>query len=840
MTTHLHSPLRTRRLAVALLGAALLLICGAPARALAPRPMDRQWAPAVLKAASPERQPLPARSALGNEAFMAPFGFGTALVGSAPVGSGPGFSAIDPATHTLYVTNGFNENGNPAGGNTVSVIDSRHCQAQDVSRCAGPWPTITVGNMPSSVAVDATTDTVYVSNAGDNTVSVFNGAICNAEHISGCGQTPAIVPVGMVPVAIFADPADHTVYIPNGGENDVSMLDSATCTAADLGGCPATAPPTVTLPGIATAGAVDSATHTAYVTVCANNPTAGCGSGTDGVSVFDTSTCNAIAQSGCKRLGALPDGNRPLIGDAVDAANHTLYTANDDNTVSAFDLHRCNASDLAACATDTPGVLSFPGPDPGFDHSLWVAVDARQRSVYVTLLKDGSVIVVDTSVCNGSNPAGCATLHPPVIHAGSEPEILTLDPRTQTLYTVNQLGNDVSVIDAARCNAQATGGCRHLPPMIPISAGALAVDPAVHTAYLTSGEHSVAMIDTRTCNSGLAAGCASTPPQVTVGTNPSALALDRRTHTMYVANFGRQGGTSTVSVIDARSCNATRSTNCARLPTLRVPGGNPDDVAVNEATDTIYVATITTDGGPNLISVFNGATCNATNQSGCTQIPATVAIAADNGGQSSEELAVNPHNNTIYATNLETFQGPPYIGETVYVINGAECDAAVTSGCGAPLATVTVNPPASNPDNAPGQEANATGIAVDPATNTIYTANIANGEGPRTVSIINGATCNGRNTTGCGQTPAVAQVGFGALGIAFDRATDNVYVASIEDASVSVINGATCNGHNTTGCSRTARKVAVGDYPGAIMLDPTTATGYVADFEGTAVIRLEH
>jgi DNA-binding beta-propeller fold protein YncE len=153
---------------------------------------------------------------------------------------------------------------------------------------------------------------------------------------------------------------------------------------------------------------------------------------------------------------------------------------------------------------------------------------------------------------------------------------------------------------------------------------------------------------------------------------------------------------------------------------------------------------------------------------------------------------------------------------------------------------VTVNPPASNPDNVPGQEANPTGIAVNTATDTIYTANLANGEGPGTVSIINGATCNGQNATGCGQTPATAPVGFGALGVAVDPATDKVYVASISDASVSVINGATCNGHNTTGCSRAPRKVAVGEYPGTIALDPTTATGYVADFEGTSVIPLEH
>jgi hypothetical protein len=114
-----------------------------------------------------------AESSLG--ALRDPFGPGSALVGSAPVGNGPDFTAVDPATHTLYVTNGFNENGNPDGGNTVSVIDERHCQADDVSRCKGPWPTLTVGSNPnadpSAVAIDQRTDTLYVADSNDNTVA---------------------------------------------------------------------------------------------------------------------------------------------------------------------------------------------------------------------------------------------------------------------------------------------------------------------------------------------------------------------------------------------------------------------------------------------------------------------------------------------------------------------------------------------------------------------------------------------------------------------------------------------------------------------------------------------
>jgi DNA-binding beta-propeller fold protein YncE len=216
-----------------------------------------------------------------TQPFPAPAGFGSALVGSAPVGVGPSELAFDPATQTIYVANGNNADGPSAGGDTVSVIDARHCNAQDISRCEGPWPTITVGNgtatdLPSGIAFDARTDTVYVANVGASTVSVFNGATCNATVISGCGQKPAEVPVGLQPLTLVADPANHTVYVANygapglggppGNSTTVSMIDSATCNATDLAGCPATPPPTVNVKATPDDVAVNQATHTVYVT----------------------------------------------------------------------------------------------------------------------------------------------------------------------------------------------------------------------------------------------------------------------------------------------------------------------------------------------------------------------------------------------------------------------------------------------------------------------------------------------------------------------------------------------------------------------------------------------
>jgi len=392
----------------------------------------------------------------------------------------------------------------------------------------------------------------------------------------------------------------------------------------------------------------------------------------------------------------------------------------------------------------------------------------------------------------------------------------------------------VSVIDASRCNARVTSGCRHPAPAFASTPGALAVDAAVHTLYHASGgASSVSMISTSACNADSMTGCAQTPVTVGVGESPAAIAVNHRTHTVYVASSG-SGATGTVSVIDANTCNATDQAGCAHVQTLQVPGGNPDDIAVNARTDTIYVGTIT-GSGPDLISVFNGAICNATNTLGCDQTPATVAVGNSSGiaETSSLNLAVNLETNTIYASNVYDIGPfpPPFLGNTVYVINGASCDAANTTGCNQSPATVTIapNPPfGSNPS----------GIAVDQGTNTIYTANIADGEHPGTVSVIDGATCNGQNTSGCGHTPVTTAAAFGANSLAIDPTTHTVYVGNIEDTSVSVINGETCNGTNATGCNQTPKDVAVGDYPTSIAIDPDAHTAYVQDAEGVTLVPL--
>jgi YVTN family beta-propeller protein len=771
-----------------------------------------------------------------------PATFGSALAGYAPAGTGASAVAINPATHTIYVADGFNYSGPNALGDTVTVIDARRCNATDLSRCPGPWPSLTVGSaspddQPSGIAVDVRTDTVYVTNSGANTVSIVNGATCNASVRSGCGQTPISVPVGDNPVGPVADPDDNTVYVPNAGDTTVSMIDSATCNAVHVAGCPSAPPPTVDVGANPSSAEIDPVTHTVYVSTFG---------AANGWAVFAADTCNATVQTGCTTQGTLTGDPSGPNDAAIDTANATLYTANYDNTVSAFDLRHCTAADLGGCAAQTAGVVT-PFPDPAFnENTVWIVVDPQLHTVYAVYNRDDTLVAIDTDVCNGSDLAACATLDPPSIHTGQQPEGLVLDPTTQTLYVADQFGNDVSVIDAASCNAKITIGCRRRPPAVPIAApGGVAVDPHAHTAYVTAGSGSLALIDTGRCSAWRAQGCTNPPVTVAAGNTPVAVAVSPATHTIYVADYGT-GAAGTVAVLGARGCKAAHPLACAVLHTLTVPGGHPDDLALDPMTGTLYVATVAPTG-PDIVSVFDAATCDATDAAGCSQTPATVAVGESGNGSSALSIAVNALTDTLYATDLVTAGPSAFTGSSVYVIDGAHCNGSDRANCGQVPRVITV--PASESSGS-----TPVGVAVDPLTDTIYTADLDGGDvGLGTVGVIDGATCNGHDAAGCGQTPVTVPTLFGTEGVAVDPWTHDVYANNIEDTSVSVIDGRLCNARDTRGCTRTpAATVPVGDYPGAsldevaqasnssepIAIDGRGGTVYVQTIDGVSVIPL--
>ena len=189
---------------------------------------------------------------------------------------------------------------------------------------------------------------------------------------------------------------------------------------------------------------------------------------------------------------------------------------------------------------------------------------------------------------------------------------------------------------------------------------------------------------------------------------------------------------------------------------------------------------------------------------GCTD-RATVPITRG----TPTSIAVNPKTHAVYVG-----ASTPDDASTITVFDGSAYGAADHSGRGLPLADV---PAGLNP----------MGLAVDPVTDTVNAALLANGEHASSVAVIDGARCNASNTSGCPEAPALAPTVFGSVGVALNPVTHLVYVTNVEDTSVSFVDTRKCNGTDASGCAHASTPVPTDDYPSGVAVDPHVGTVYV-------------
>jgi DNA-binding beta-propeller fold protein YncE len=723
------------------------------------------------------------------------------LPSTVSVGNGPDGLAFDPATHTLYTSN--------QNDNTLSVINTATCNAAHTRGCRQRVNSVSLpaGASPQGIAIDTVTGTIYVANIGGNTVSVINARTCNATNFSGCRQTPASIKNPGGPIALAVNQATDTIYVANIGDNfsgkshTVSVINGATCNGRRHSGCGHT-PRTVRVGAGPDGVAVDQATDTIYVV---NNGPANNG---DTVSVINGATCNGRRHSGCGQTAASVRVGHGPFWIAVDQATHTAYAANNtDSTVSVINTATCNARRHSGCGQRTSAVPVGFRP--------WaLTIDRALHTVFVINNWDDTMSAINSLTCDAAHRSGCGS-RPATSQVGKGPQAVITDPATGTIYAANFTDSNVSVINPARCNAARTQGCRHPAPTAEVGAGpdGLAVDQATSTVYVAnSGNDTVSVINAAACNARRRSGCAQPAATIHAGPDPAGVAVDQATDTVYVTDAGG----NRVSVINGATCNARRHSGCGQTPrTVRV-GVGPFGIAVDQATDSVYVTSPGANDLGDTVSVIDGATCNGTHHSGCGQTAPTVKVSTGPFG-----IAVSQATDTVYVANTgQLFAG--VFGHTVSVINGATCNGVQHTGCGQTPATVTVGP-------APF------GIAINQATNTIYAANNNGGDGPASLSVINGATCDGTNTTGCGHTPPVIPgVGRAPNGIALDQTTHTVYTANFQDATVSVVNVTPAAiAHH----SKQPPRVAVGSTPAAVAVDTANHTIYVVNsFDGTVSI----
>jgi DNA-binding beta-propeller fold protein YncE len=353
-----------------------------------------------------------------------------------------------------------------------------------------------------------------------------------------------------------------------------------------------------------------------------------------------------------------------------------------------------------------------------------IALDSAHHTIYVSAGAADELSMINSSACNATQRAGCGHAQR-VATGGRDPIGVAVDEQTSTVYVANGESNSVAVINAAACNASDTSGCTSKPVLVNVPGGPefLAIDPQTDTIYVAdTGAGTVSVIDGSTCNAADTSGCSRAPATVSVGAGAFPIAVDPATNTVYV------GVTGGVAVIDGQACNASHTSGCATRPAMVAVANQPAGISVDQATGTVYVS-----GEGGSVAVIGRGTCDAADTAGCANAPAMVGVGSDPRGD-----AVDPATGTVYVTNAAS--------DTVSMLNAATCNAADQASCRAAQSAFPVG-------------ASPRRIAVDPATHTVYVVNV----GASTLSVINSLTCNAADTHGC-PTKSPAGTGRAVLG----------------------------------------------------------------------------
>jgi YVTN family beta-propeller protein len=332
------------------------------------------------------------------------------LLANIPAGTWPVAVAVNPTTERIFVVN--------QGSNNVTEI-------------YGPdneWGTVNVGVSPCAVAVNQATNKIYVANSGDNTATVIDGTTFSTTTI----------PTGTAPVAIAVNPVTNRIYVANQYSNNVTVIDGYSNSVI------ATVP-VVLRPQVL---AVNPVTNKIYVAL-----------GEDWVTVI-----NGVNNS----TGWVYTGGSDPYAVDINLLTNRIYVANFRNTVSVID----GASDTLM--TNVP-IVDKNGAYP---YLTAIAVNPVSNKIYVAGVNsgDGTVSVIDgtsntaTPVAVAGSPSALAvaaatnkiyvtdSYHYLVmidgvddsvagsVFVGDAPEAVALNPASNTIYVANYYSNNVAVV----------------------------------------------------------------------------------------------------------------------------------------------------------------------------------------------------------------------------------------------------------------------------------------------------------------------------------------------------------------------------------------------------------
>ncbi len=338
------------------------------------------------------------------------------LVTTVTVGAYPVAIALNPSTNKIYVVN--------QNSNNLTVIDGATYNTS----------TVLTDNAPDAVAVNAVTNKIYVANGDSDSVTVVDGATNRTTTVA----------VGDYPVAVAVNTITNMIYIANYYSDNVTVIDGTTnrTTIASAGRNPfalAVNPATnkiyVADSGSNDVAIIDGVTNlTTTVAVGAYPRSVAIDPFTNQIYVVNYSSGDVSVIDGATNLvTSVSVGTYPLAVAVNPIAGQAYVTNSGSGTATIIDE--------TTLATTTVVAGSSPGA---------IDVDLVTNKAYLTNnMWDGAVTTVDgTNDSTASVSLGNATW----------PTAIVVNPMTNTVYVADTVGNSVSIIAGA-----ASDGVQFLP-----------------------------------------------------------------------------------------------------------------------------------------------------------------------------------------------------------------------------------------------------------------------------------------------------------------------------------------------------------------------------------------
>ncbi len=336
-----------------------------------------------------------------------------------------------------------------AGSNNISIVSTA------TDRVVGTL-TVPVGAVPSGLALGPQGTSLYVTERGSNSVSVFN-TLTRTQGGS--------ISVGTAPNGIAFDPFDGRLYVANSGSDTVSVIAPVTNTVVSVVGV-GDAPAGVAISGVNGEVYVSNTNSSSVSVISAVNgsvvATVAVGPNPRGLAYSPSDQSIYVADEGGNSVSVI--GDNGVVTRTIQVGVKPLGVTTSPSGIYSINSGSYNLSEIAPGSATVGATLTVATSPRG------MAYDPSSDHLFVPLGGNDSVAVIDT-LTNRM----VATLR-----TGLEPALATYDPYNGLVYVDNHEEDSISVINGTTDTVERTFGVGQGPT-------SMVVDPVSQHLFVGIG-----------------------------------------------------------------------------------------------------------------------------------------------------------------------------------------------------------------------------------------------------------------------------------------------------------------------------------------------------------------